>query len=497
MKSFKRNKIFSWVGFAVLLGANGLALAQPPSQLWFRVLGSPHTDSYPMTGVATNGDILVSHGGSAVGDPAGDTYLHRLNNGGDTLWTRQIGEFGIDAIPKLASTNDNGCIIALWNESFSGDTCYPVRILKFDEWGDTLWTRVACPYYYSWPAAICQTSTGQYVIAIERYVPDPLTPFGFGLLWLDADGQVIRFRDYPDVDDVVDRVPWGMTLTPDDEIILCGDGADYTVSPPLNWPKPWIAKFSPEGDSLWQRVFPFGMTAWTVTQTYDNGSVICISKSGFEEQNIELIKVDSLGNTVWHRSYGSERIERGFDVIQTSDSGLLVLGDFPVTDSNYDCLVLKTNHLGDSLWSLTFGGDEHDVSNYSGLSETQDGGFVCANRSLSFGESLDILVTRFGPDGVPIGDWTVPAVPNRLSLSVYPNPFNSTTDITFELPRVSRAVLKVYDLLGREQVTLVDDVVQSGTTTVRWDAGEFASGIYFVRLAAGEEMVTRKVVLVR
>ena len=57
--------------------------------------------------------------------------------------------------------------------------------------------------------------------------------------------------------------------------------------------------------------------------------------------------------------------------------------------------------------------------------------------------------------------------------------------------------LKVYDLLGREVATLVNEVKQRGTYTVRWDALVVASGVYFYRLQAGRYVETRKLVLTR
>jgi hypothetical protein len=71
----------------------------------------------------------------------------------------------------------------------------------------------------------------------------------------------------------------------------------------------------------------------------------------------------------------------------------------------------------------------------------------------------------------------------------YPNPFNPSTDIRFELPAGqkggSRFVsLKIYDLLGREVATLVNDVLQPGTHHSRWNASNMPSGIYYYRMIA-------------
>ncbi len=91
-----------------------------------------------------------------------------------------------------------------------------------------------------------------------------------------------------------------------------------------------------------------------------------------------------------------------------------------------------------------------------------------------------------------------PEVPQSLQIvSVYPSPFNSTTKFTFDIPRTARTSLKVYDVLGREVQTLLDEVVQSGTRTLLWNPAGITSGIYFVRLQSGDVALTTKVALVK
>ena len=90
------------------------------------------------------------------------------------------------------------------------------------------------------------------------------------------------------------------------------------------------------------------------------------------------------------------------------------------------------------------------------------------------------------------------SLPGRLELGQnYPNPFNPTTIISYQVPVVSKVRLVVYDLLGREVATLVDEMNQPGTHTVRFDGSNLSSGVYFYRLSAGDLVKTRKLVLVR
>ncbi len=66
----------------------------------------------------------------------------------------------------------------------------------------------------------------------------------------------------------------------------------------------------------------------------------------------------------------------------------------------------------------------------------------------------------------------------------YPNPFNPSTTIRFGLPRTGNVVLKVYDVIGREVVTLVNDRLSAGNYSYVWNAGNLSSGIYLCRITA-------------
>jgi hypothetical protein len=92
------------------------------------------------------------------------------------------------------------------------------------------------------------------------------------------------------------------------------------------------------------------------------------------------------------------------------------------------------------------------------------------------------------------------STPHRFSLEQnYPNPFNPRTSLEFRISRFGFVSLQVFDLLGREVATLVNDVRPAGVYTVRWDASSLPSGVYLARLnqSGGGSMQsdTRKVVL--
>jgi uncharacterized lipoprotein YddW (UPF0748 family) len=90
------------------------------------------------------------------------------------------------------------------------------------------------------------------------------------------------------------------------------------------------------------------------------------------------------------------------------------------------------------------------------------------------------------------------ALPSTYALyQNFPNPFNPTTTIQFSTPTATWVTLKVYDVLGREETTLVNDRVPAGRYSVHWNASEAASGVYFYRLTAGASIQTRRMLLLR
>jgi hypothetical protein len=88
--------------------------------------------------------------------------------------------------------------------------------------------------------------------------------------------------------------------------------------------------------------------------------------------------------------------------------------------------------------------------------------------------------------------------PNNFRLlQNFPNPFNPSTTIKYEIPELNYASLKIYDVLGNEIVTLVNEEKPAGKYQIEFDAAEFASGFYFYQLIAGKFTATKKMLLLK
>jgi len=139
-----------------------------------------------------------------------------------------------------------------------------------------------------------------------------------------------------------------------------------------------------------------------------------------------------------------------------------------------------------SIWEITTGT----------TFEVQTNADFCVDSIRNLGGTLIFNGTRCGN---PLGIISSTAeIPKEFRLyDNYPNPFNPATTIEYGLPSASRVVLRLYDFLGREVTTLVNEAQTAGYHSVRFDASGLASGVYFYRLIAGKFVQTKRMVLVR
>ena len=89
-------------------------------------------------------------------------------------------------------------------------------------------------------------------------------------------------------------------------------------------------------------------------------------------------------------------------------------------------------------------------------------------------------------------------IPKDYALSpVYPNPFNPSATVRFDVPEVSRVELQVYDVTGKLVETLLDDKMTAGQHQYTWQPQEMATGTYFLRLITANQTFTQKVTYVK
>jgi hypothetical protein len=172
-----------------------------------------------------------------------------------------------------------------------------------------------------------------------------------------------------------------------------------------------------------------------------------------------------------------------------------------------------TNHLfGVSFIDANYG---TVVGGYGTILRTTDGGttwnqqssrtggtlrsvsFIDVNYGTVVGSGGAILRTTNG-GATFVEEEMIDGIPSEYLVSQnYPNPFNPTTKIRYTVPNSSKVVIKVFDILGKEIETLMNEEKPAGTYEVKWNGSNLPSGVYFYQLKAGTFVETKKMILLR
>lgn len=124
--------------------------------------------------------------------------------------------------------------------------------------------------------------------------------------------------------------------------------------------------------------------------------------------------------------------------------------------------------------------------------------FTDENYGWLLGSGVIYRTSNGGHGGIVSVEEEINSVPKSYSLKQnFPNPFNPTTKIKYSIPQSSQVQIKVYDVLGNEIETLVNEEKSVGTYELTWNAANLPSGVYFYQLKVGSFVQTKKMVLLR
>jgi len=175
--------------------------------------------------------------------------------------------------------------------------------------------------------------------------------------------------------------------------------------------KPTESEEQQPPDILWTQTFGGSSSeeGHSVQQTLDGGYIITgfTHSYGAGNNDVWLIKTDESGDTVWTRTFGGIDQDEGYFVQQTSDGGYIIVGETysyeTGTHGLSDLWLIKTDALGDTLWTTTHGAYYRDVG--SSLQQTSDGGYIITGWSESYvGGSSDVWLIKFDESGNEL--WT-------------------------------------------------------------------------------------------
>lgn len=167
----------------------------------------------------------------------------------------------------------------------------------------------------------------------------------------------------------------------------------------------WVLRLDDEGDITWQKAYGGGQhdAAHVVRQTQEGGFVVVGSRgpSNIDPSDVWVLKLDEKGDVTWQKTYGDKHGDQGLCGRQTEDGGYIVGGwASPLASSSgTDAWVLKLDEKGEITWQKTYGGDKGDAVN--DIQQTEDGGYVAAGSSSSFGSGglMGAWVLKLDGDG--------------------------------------------------------------------------------------------------
>jgi len=439
--------------------------------------------------------------------------LIKINNQGDTIWTRI---FKVDSLvgiaPYLAKTFDNGFILTSINYNAFMD------VIRTDSNGSLLWAkRISSGYdLYS----IIQLSDSGTMIMGSTYSDQTF------LMKLNLNGDTVWTRAYAGSSSLR-----GLSIfeTIDNGFIISGISSNAFC---------FLLKIDAVGNIIWSRAFVNnnGLAfSQAVRQTFDGGFIIVGSHG--------ILKVNSLGNLEWQMQYQNACGLMMESIIQTLDSGLVVTGT--ATDSS--CLtesifMLKTDRMGNYQWCKAFTKGEWDPGPFerNPVLQTSDSGFITTGlRHLPFDTSgIYIIKTdQNGNSNCDQHDLPVYLLPpdlqqNNVTTNLYPTSFTIDT-ISFISGHLDSIVticnsltysegiskpyndfsispnpaedhfsicnsvnsineIQLYNLWGQLIFSIRVDSL-SNTSTINCE--QFSKGIYFVKVSSDQGSTVKKIII--
>ncbi len=263
----------------------------------------------------------------------------------DFLWGKEYGDKpgwdGYDQLYGATPTSDGGFALngysSTWGDTIKGDQW----VVKINSDGDTLWTGT--------------------------------------------------FGDF-------DRRDYGRDIieTYDSGLVICGHGRIVTTSEEY---RIRLFKTDLDGNQLWEKDY-------VSANSFSTEQIIETSDSGFaivgwtNDKDVFLFRADSLGDSVWTQMYGGASNDIGYGVCQTADDGFLIVGS---TESyglgSYDIYVIKTDDVGDTVWTGTFGGTSYEEGR--AIAKTHDGHYMIAG--LTVNTNTDVYLLKIQDDATV--DW--------------------------------------------------------------------------------------------
>jgi len=379
-----------------------LAAAVQPLEDWNWTFGGQWGDgAWCLQETSDGGNILA--GNTASKGEGSDLYLIKTDEAGNCTWSRTLGGSGEDVGYYVEETEDGGFIVTGSTDSYSmGDEL--LWLVKTDRNGSPTWEKTFGGFVSSsgdggW--SVQETVDGGYIVT--GYTQS----LGNGRkdLWLiktDGDGRLIWDRTFGGREDDV-----GMSVqnSPDGGYIVAGRTASFGKGED----DIWLLKTDSSGSEIWNVTFGGNKddAGFQVVQLADGYVIVSRTDSGKKDEKINLIRVGLDGRKIWERSYkGSSAASLQL----TDDGGIIIAGRVDSEKTGRDALMIKTNSEGITEWSVAVGGSSDDIGTFA--IQRRDGSYMMAGITRSFGQGReDAWLVKIRAE--PSSDESETPLPNR------------------------------------------------------------------------------------
>lgn len=521
------------------LFVNG-SLAQTDS-LWTRSYGGPGIEAAGtmstnnlgnnMSGIAIdkvdNGIYVTTYTNQAGGwinnnFGSDDIWLIKLNQNGDTLWTRVLGGTGTERSYKVRAVSAGGCILAGRSDSnsglFAGNFGQTDGILiRVDANGNVLWSKCYGGSEQDYLYDVVENPAGNFVACGETGSNDGnLAGTGSGLAWvLFVNGTNGNFSQSVCPEGPNSSSPGFLEnftvikrLNDDSGYVLGGfTSPDFNN---FNQDDIWILKLTFSGQVLWSKKYGSTNARDGLGALVDlgNNQLFAVGMLGGNggypnygggPADGFLLKIDAAnGDTVFTKLYGGTDWEYFNDAIADNQGNTYMAGFSRSTNGFFtglpnfglaDNLVVKINNAGDTIYTLKYGGSDFDALLSIAGNGTPDEFAVCGRTNSNNGwitgnnGNRDIHVAKFE-------NITTSIEKNiEFSYDIFPNPSNGNLYININSTENS-VFAEWFDLTGKKVIAYN---LKNGIN--QCDLNHLPKGFYFCTIKSGQNQVAKKVIL--
>jgi uncharacterized delta-60 repeat protein len=464
--------------------------------------GNQDDEAYAIA-VDCSGNVYVT--GLSYGNGTSSDYVTiKYYPSGDTAWLRRYDgpANGFDAARAL--TVDGSGIVYVTGGSYGVGTDGDFTTIKYYPNGDTAWIRRydGSEHSSDFSRAIAVDASGNiYVTGASWEHSD--TGYDYATIKYDPNGNQLWVSTYNGPGNSVDIA---RSIAADDfgNVYVTGESHGNGTSDDYV-----TVKYYPYGDTAWVRRYngPGNGIDHAYAMALDSSGNVYItgwSDGGGTENDYATIKYYPDGDTAWVRRYnGPGDYDDEALAIAVDSCGNVYVTGYSWNGTDFDYATVKYDSSGNQLWVAIYDGSGNGDDRANAIAVCGCDTVYVTGESQGSGTDKDYVTIKYVQKETFVEGYEDQ---NQIRLFTlyqnYPNPFNPVTTIEYALPKDSRVEICIYDILGRKVRTLVDEYQLAGCRNVIWDSkndegAEVATGIYFLRIQAGDFVQSKKMLLVK